>query len=112
MSRSLLPVLLADPARLADLPPEEATAALVELAAVQTALAARLHASTPQATRASDREPVDRLLKPEETAKYMSVTLRWLYRRADKLPFTRRLGRKTLRFSEAGMRRYMAETRG
>jgi predicted DNA-binding transcriptional regulator AlpA len=112
MSRSLLPILLADPTRLADLPPQEATAALVELAAIQTALAARLHASTPQATRAADREPVDRLLKPEEAAECMGVTLRWLYRRADKLPFARRLGRKTLRFSEAGMRQYMAEKRG
>jgi predicted DNA-binding transcriptional regulator AlpA len=112
VSRSLLPILLADPARLADLPPEEATAALVELAAVQTALAARLHASAAQTTRASDREPADRLLKPDEAAECMGVTLRWLYRRVDKLPFARRLGRKTLRFSEAGMRRYMAETRG
>ena len=111
MSRSLLPVLLADPDRLADLPPEQATAALVELAALQTALAARLHSSLPRSTSSGERQPEDRLLTPAQAAECLGVKLRWVYRRADKLPFARRLSRKTLRFSEAGLRQYMAENK-
>ena len=48
----------------------------------------------------------DRLLKPEEAARMLNVTPRWLYRHAKKLPFTRRLSRKALRFSEAGLLRW------
>jgi len=111
MNRSLLPVLLADPDRLADLLPEQATAALIELAAIQTALAARLHSNPPRSIPTGGKQPEDRLLTPAQAAERLGVTLRWLYRRADKLPFARRLSRKTLRFSEAGLRQYMAENK-
>jgi predicted DNA-binding transcriptional regulator AlpA len=50
----------------------------------------------------------DRLLTPEETAAILDVDVRWLYRHAAKLPFTRRISRKNLRFSEAGLRRWLA----
>jgi len=50
----------------------------------------------------------DTLLSPEETAAIMGVTPRWLYRHAATLPFTRRISRKNLRFSEAGLRRWIA----
>lgn len=111
MNRSLLPVLLADPDRLADLPAEQATAALIELAAIQTALAARLHSNPPRSAPTGGKQPEDRLLTPAQAAERLGVTLRWLYRRADKLPFARRLSRKMLRFSEAGLRQYMAESK-
>jgi hypothetical protein len=50
----------------------------------------------------------DLLLAPEEAANIMGVNRRWLYRHADKLPFTRRINRKNLRFSETGLRRWIA----
>jgi predicted DNA-binding transcriptional regulator AlpA len=50
----------------------------------------------------------DPLLTPDHAAVLMGVNRRWMYRHADKLPFTRRLGRKNLRFSEAGLRRWIA----
>lgn len=48
----------------------------------------------------------DRLLTPTQAAELLTVTPRWLYRHAKRLPFTRRLSRKALRFSEAGLLRY------
>lgn len=50
----------------------------------------------------------DKLLAPEEAAAILGQTVRWLYRHCDKLPFTRRLSRKSLRFSEAGLHRWVA----
>jgi predicted DNA-binding transcriptional regulator AlpA len=50
----------------------------------------------------------DHLLTPEEAAEKLNVKLCWLYRHAKKLPFTRRLSRKALRFSEAGLLRWQA----
>ena len=47
----------------------------------------------------------DRLLTPEEAAAILGQSVRWLYRHAANLPFTRRISRKNLRFSEAGLRR-------
>lgn len=50
----------------------------------------------------------DRLLDAEEAASLLKVTPRWLYRHAKHLPFTRRLSRKALRFSEAGLLKWRA----
>lgn len=52
----------------------------------------------------------DRLLTVEEAAQRLGVAPRWLYRHARTLPFTRHLSRKALRFSEAGLHRWL-ETR-
>ncbi len=49
--------------------------------------------------RMNGRPPTDRLLTVEEAAQRLAVTPRWLYRHAEDLPFTVRLGR-LLRFSE------------
>lgn len=54
----------------------------------------------------------DRLLAPEEVASRLGVTVTWLYRHAARLPFTRRLSRKALRFSERGLDRWQAQKRG
>ncbi|PYJ66216.1 MAG: hypothetical protein DME76_17365 [Verrucomicrobia bacterium] len=50
----------------------------------------------------------DTLLTVDEAAALLHVDPRWLYRHAAKLPFTRRISRKNLRFSEAGLRRWLA----
>lgn len=53
----------------------------------------------------------DRLLDAEEAAALLGMAPRWLYRHADSLPFTRRLGRKALRFSEQGLHRWVERRR-
>jgi predicted DNA-binding transcriptional regulator AlpA len=50
----------------------------------------------------------DRLLDAEEAAKILSVSVEWLYRNAKRLPFTRKLGHKMLRFSSVGIQKYLA----
>jgi len=49
----------------------------------------------------------DRLLDPEEAASLLSVSEDWLYHNARKLPFTRKLGPRLLRFSYYGMIKWM-----
>jgi predicted DNA-binding transcriptional regulator AlpA len=49
----------------------------------------------------------DRLLDPEGAAKLLSVSEDWLYHNAKKLPFTRKLGPRLLRFSYHGMLKWM-----
>ena len=50
----------------------------------------------------------DRLLDTEEAAKLLGMSKDWLYRHAKKLPFTRKLGPKMLRFSYQGIQKYLA----
>jgi predicted DNA-binding transcriptional regulator AlpA len=49
----------------------------------------------------------DRLLDAAEAAKVLSVSEDWLYRNAKKLPFTRKLGPKMLRFSYKGIVKWL-----
>lgn len=96
------------PHLVAELRPEQVEALINRCAALQCLLAARLLSMRPH--RPTPDVPVepDRLLTPEAAASRLNVSVRWLYRHAHTLPFTRRLSRKRLRFSEAGLRRYMA----
>jgi len=50
----------------------------------------------------------DKLLTAEKAAEFLSVSPDWLYRHANKLPFTRKLGSKMLRFSSQGIQKYLA----
>ena len=50
----------------------------------------------------------DRLVDAEEAARLLCVSEDWLYRAAKKLPFTRKLGPKMLRFSSQGIQKYLA----
>jgi hypothetical protein len=45
----------------------------------------------------------DRLLHTEQASKVLQVSPDWLYRNSHKLPFTRGLGPKALRFSYRGI---------
>jgi predicted DNA-binding transcriptional regulator AlpA len=60
------------------------------------------------ATGTGTHNDIDRLLTADEAAAILGVNVRWLYRHAAKLPFTRRISRKNRRFSEAGLRRWIA----
>ena len=60
------------------------------------------------ATSNEHPEPEERLLSAEQAAQMMGVSPDWLYRQAKKLPFTRKLGPKMLRFSYLGMLKWLA----
>lgn len=110
MSLTPLPTLdqlAADPARAGDLPPEVARDLLVRVVGLQTVLLARA-LSTPAGWNGQPEGPGDRLLTPDEAARLLGVTPAWLYRHASRLPFARKLSRKCLRFSEAGLRKWQA----
>ena len=49
----------------------------------------------------------DRLLTAVEAATVLGVSRRWLYGHAHGLPFAKHLSRRALRFSEAGLRRWL-----
>jgi predicted DNA-binding transcriptional regulator AlpA len=49
----------------------------------------------------------DQLLTAQEVSSRTTLSVPWLYRHADALPFTRRLGRKVA-FSEVGMAKWLA----
>ena len=51
------------------------------------------------------------LLVIDEAAALLRVSPRWLYRHAKHLPFARKLSRKVLRFSRAGITRWLATRR-
>jgi predicted DNA-binding transcriptional regulator AlpA len=63
------------------------------------------------AHREAERPEPDRMLHVEEAAAMLGVTKRWLYRHASTLTFTRRLSRKVLRFSRAGIAKWLATKR-
>jgi predicted DNA-binding transcriptional regulator AlpA len=75
------------------------------LSAIQGVLTARLLVTPSE--RASD-EGGDRLLTAEEVARMLGVTKRWVQRRARRLPFSRRISVRSVRYSEAGLKRWMA----
>jgi predicted DNA-binding transcriptional regulator AlpA len=114
MNAELL-TLLADPDRLADVPLELVPALIGETATLQARLWARLQAGTapgpvPAAGKSGAADP-DRLLTVKEAGKLLGVADRWMYRHADRLPFTRRLTEGTLRFSLRGLERGQATRR-
>ena len=49
----------------------------------------------------------ERLLDADEAATMLAVTPEWLYHNRKRLPFIRKLGRKTLRFSYVGILRWI-----
>ena len=106
MSRFVsIAALLADPA---NIPPDQIPAVLSHLSAIQTTLTARL-LNVPRPPVSSG--DADRLLTVDDASRILEVTPKWLYRHADRLPFTRRLSRKALRFSEPGLRKWLATRR-
>lgn len=110
MDARALAELAADPERLDSLPDEE----LPEVLAVLRELEARvwMRLSRPPEPTGNGAEPPteDRMLKVEDAAEILGVTEDWLYDHADDLPFARKLGPRTRRFSRAGMYRWL-ETR-
>jgi hypothetical protein len=106
-----LAALVTDPSRVADLEPDAIPAIVGELEALKARLWVRLHAPQPAAVAESAHNGgPDQMLTAEEAGGQLGVGVRWMYRHADKLPFTRRLTGGTLRFSARGLERWK-ETR-
>jgi predicted DNA-binding transcriptional regulator AlpA len=97
----LLRALLADPAKLEGLTPEQEHAVIASLRGTATEVV-----SAPVIATARDE-----LLTVEEAAGMLRVSPRWLYRHAKTLPFTRKLSPKVLRFSRSGLLRWVASCR-
>lgn len=85
------------------LPPDHRQAVMIRLAAAQVAVAASLQESPRSSGEA------DELLDVTEAAKKMGTTVDYLYRHARRLPFAVWLSPRQLRFSRAGIERYIAE---
>ncbi len=92
---------------------DEIAAAIGLLEVTKAKLYARLTANGRQEAPPTTRNETapDKLLTVNGAAGVLGVTRRWLYDHADQLPFTRRIGARTLRFSERGLNRYMATRR-
>jgi hypothetical protein len=101
--------LLIDPKVVDELSPAEAASALVELASLQVAVAARLRVVPPGADLVPSE--TDRLLTAEDVAEHFGRSIGWVYRQAKHWNFTRRVTRRTVRFSEAGLQRFLAQRR-
>jgi hypothetical protein len=105
--------LAADPERVSTLPANVLQALLVECvataakcAAVQGALIASLLVRNGAAS--GDAGEVDRLLTPDEAAEMLKTSTAWLRKNGHRLPFRRKLSRKAVRYSERGLRKWLA----
>jgi len=98
-----------------DVPVPQVPSLLSQLAVAQTALAsAQVHLLARMLSPGDSRTAAgndERWLSTDEAAELLKVNRKWLYRRVKSLPFSRRLSRKKLLFSEVGLREWMA-TRG
>ncbi len=107
--------LLENPACIADIPDQDIRGILRELtdheatvSALLSALVARLHRRSEAVSNGRvEARAEDRLLMPKEAAARLGVTSQWLYRHHKDLPFAKKLSPKCLRFSEAGLRKWM-----
>jgi predicted DNA-binding transcriptional regulator AlpA len=105
--------LLADPASATNVPVQAIPALLTEVAAqeanlatVRSILAARLAVSADGTMRTTPQS--DDLIDAPEAARRISMSVGWLYKNAKRLPFSRRIGPRTVRFSADGIRHYLA----
>ena len=88
------------------------TAPVEELPAVAGALASALSAvlarSAAVVSPAPPKEPME-LLDVDTAATRLGVAPSWLYRHAGKLPFTRKLSHRALRFDAKGLDRWATQ---
>ena len=102
--------LATDPAKAERLPIDLAAELQTRCMQAMNALWSRQLAARNDARVNEPRE--DTLLDVSEAAKRLSTSRDWLYRHAAALPFTVRNGRRQLRFSSAGITRYIREHQG
>ncbi len=76
--------------------------------ALRAELKAIIQEALQEAFRGQNGHQGDRLLDAEEASKILSVSPDWLYRHGSRLPFTRKLAPRVLRFSYQGIQKYLA----
>src|SRR5262245_57008721 len=82
--------------------------AIGQLETAKARLWARLMVPAPTVPALDDPEAT---VDVHDAARLLAMSPGWLYRNARRLPFTRRVGTRALRFSVAGIRRYLASRR-
>ena len=100
--------LLNDPESISALPRDVIAELRGQIAKLDTLLLSQLLTSEQPEPGADG----DRLLTAREAAQKLGATEDWLYRQANTLPFAVRVGKKHLRFSEAGIERYIRQRTG
>ena len=60
-----------------------------------------------KALNGNSHQDGNKLLDAEAASKILSVSEDWLYRHANRLPFTRKLGPRMLRFSYQGIQKWL-----
>lgn len=113
MNADALVELAADPERLDNLPDEELPEVLAALRELEARVWLRMRRPPETNGDGAHGHHVpkdDKMLNVEEAADILGVTTDWLYNNADDLPFAKRLGRRTRRFSRNGLYRWL-ETR-
>ncbi len=88
------------------IPISQIPAVLSALAALQSALAARL--MTPPPAAPSTDVGKDTLLTVRECAQRLRRSTKWVYRRTKTLPFARQLGPRSWVYSEKGLEKWLA----
>lgn len=110
--------LLREPDCVDDLDREELVELLQRVEGLRVQLWSCLH--SPPDPSPADPPPVpeekpfqngDRLLKAGDVAEVLNVDTRYVYDHADDWPFTRRISKQKLRFSERGLYRWLESRR-
>jgi predicted DNA-binding transcriptional regulator AlpA len=104
-------VRVGDTARVAELTPEQALDGVEALAVLRAVLVerARSGGSPAQVEVRAGAGAEDRLLTAAEVAQVLRCSVPQVYRQARRWQFTRKLSHRVLRFSEAGLRVWLAK---
>jgi hypothetical protein len=105
-----LDTILAEPGSVNALSRKQIEELLAQTAAVQCALTSRLVTAggdSIENARATSSEP-DVMLTVVEVAARLRREPRWIYRQAAKLPFVRRISRRSILCSQQGLERWLA----
>jgi predicted DNA-binding transcriptional regulator AlpA len=100
--------IAADPSCLIGLSRSAIAVLLLRSAVVQSALTSAFATEDSREQPAAIVEDNDRLLTVDEAAVTLRRSRQWIYRNQERLPFVKRISRKSLICSEAGMKRWLA----
>jgi hypothetical protein len=105
--REALAALLRDPEGAGTISPELRGPVLIELAALQTRIAAGMVTARAE-DGAQSADPEGGMLTVDEACGRLGLTREQFYRRARRWPWVVKLGRRTMRVKAAGLNRYLA----
>jgi len=103
-------VVVAGPTSVDDLSQAELLDVLDQLEVLQRPVLRRLRDGPGEPSTAADRD--ETLLTVAEVAERLEMSTDWVTRDAGKLPFTWRVGKRSLRFSSSGLSEWLRGGRG